>query len=332
MIGPELSPLENEVSLAAHDFKVSGVGQRTRAALRRNLAAADHTILPDHLVRSVPGPDLVRQLNTLELVRLFGSPIKAEFHEVDREMVSALQNPLSMIRLMVGYLWCQPLESVANAFVGADSIPIPHCTTYPDARSLAGSSEALPRQVARLLDRISSRLQDTSVWNGAVAATASLSSADIDELMEEKALFEEGCQPSDGETMGDWRERVTESLRSASTQVPSELLAVERLISASVEALVSLASWDHEIDVSAVRQAQSAEIAPYLPNGFELSMSEFTDLAFLAMGSAFRLKSEGRIVGVGATAASHFEFSQGHGEKLDLSVIRLCSYESMEGQ
>ena len=332
MIGPKLSPLEDVVSLAAHDFKVSGVGQRTRAALRRNLAAVDETILPDHLVRSIPGPDLVRQLNTLELVRLVGSPFSTGFRPVDRELVRALQSPLSTIGRMIGYLWSGPLSAVANTFVGIDSVPIPHSTTYPGGRSLAGSDQGLPRQIARVLDRIGTEVRATDVWTSAVSTAASLSADDLNNLKYDKAHFEAGCSPTEGELVGDWQDRIAESLKNAVTQVPAELLAAEQLIAACVETLVSLSCWDHQIDTRAIRRARPKEITAELPAGFEFSMAEFTELAFLAMGSSFRLLSNGKVVGIGATAGSHFEFSRLGGKNLELSVIRLCGYETVEQQ
>lgn len=84
--------LETAVAQASNDLKVSGFGQRTRAALRRNLAAGENTVLPDHVSRSIPGPDLVRHLNALILIHAVGNPYGNQPHDVDRELFGTLDD------------------------------------------------------------------------------------------------------------------------------------------------------------------------------------------------------------------------------------------------
>ena len=155
MFSLEPTTLETVVAQAANDLKVSGFGQRTRAALRRNRAAGDETVLPDHTFRSTCGPDLVRQFNALFLLRAVGNPFGNQPHDVDRELFLALQDSLQVARQMVAYVWAGPLSDVATAFVDNDNLPVPFCPMYPDARDLVtDGATALPRQLTKIIDRI----------------------------------------------------------------------------------------------------------------------------------------------------------------------------------
>ena len=105
MFATDPTPLESMVIQVVNDLRVSGFGQRARAALRRNRAAGEMTILPEYTLRGLSGPDLVRHLNALVLMHQAKSRIENQFHGVDHELLSVLQQPLDTARQLVAGLW-----------------------------------------------------------------------------------------------------------------------------------------------------------------------------------------------------------------------------------
>ncbi|MDE0132299.1 MAG: hypothetical protein OXQ32_08590 [bacterium] len=329
---PEPTSLETVVAQAANDLKVSGFGQRIRAALRRNLAAQDKTALPDHIYRDVPGPDLVRQFNALLLLALTHSaenPQGKQAHDVDRELFSALQSSLDIARQMVAYMWVGPLSNVAPAFADHDDLPPPFCPMYPNARDLVASGEtALPHQLTEIINRVKAEVEQTPTWTRAVQCAAELELEEVQTLHAAKKRFQEQAGGVQGETLNQWQERIHGLLVEAKSDVPKALLLVNRLVTASVAAMVSLTVWDHLIRQEDVLKCVPRSFGEDLPNGFDISIAHLNHVAILALDSSFRLENQGTFTGIGTTKGTRLSWGRGQELNVSLSVIRLSAYES----
>ena len=140
----EPSLLERAVVQAANDLKVTGFGQRTRAALRRNRSAESNSVLPYSMYKDVMGPDLVRHLNALTLLLSSGEQVQDPPSKPDRELFAALRDQLAVVKTLVAFMWAGSLSDHARVFVDYDNVPIPFCPMYPDARDLIDA--VIPRR------------------------------------------------------------------------------------------------------------------------------------------------------------------------------------------
>ena len=329
MFPSEPTSLEAVVTQAAHDLKVSGFGQRVRASLRRNKAAGENTVIPDHFSRSFPGPDLVRHLNGLLLMHLTENPDGNDDHHVDRELYNALQNSLQIARHVVASFWVGPLRDVAPAFVDEDNLPLPLCPMYPEARELVAEGEiALPHQLTKIINRVRVEVEKTPVWTRAAEAAAELTSQNLQTLKTEKERLRRQVSGKQGETLNQWQERAFHALAIAKSHVPPVLLFANRLITATVAAMISLATWDYQIKEEEILECDPLSFGDDLPHGFVIRLGDFSNLVFLSLDSSFRLFDNGTFAGIATTKGAEFSWGRDSGEDVRLSIIRLSAYES----
>ena len=331
MFPQEPTSLEAVVAQAASDLRASRFCQRIRAPLRRHLAT-DKTEIPDHTYRSVPGPDLVRQLNTLLLAILTGAvenPQSTHPRGVDRELFKVLQSSLQIARQMVAYIWVGPLSDVAPAFVDRDNLPPPFCPMYPNARDLVESGETtLAHQLAKIVNRVKEEIEKTPAWAYAVQCASELELEDVLTLRTMRDQFRDQVSGRQSEPLRQWRGRVHGLLAAARSDVPKALLGMNRLVTASVAAMVSLAIWDHLIEEEDILEWVPRSFGDDFPNGFDVRLRHFNELVILALDSSFRLQNRGIFTGIGITTGTELSWNRDQVENIRLSVIRLSAFES----
>ena len=176
LFGSKPTLLEQVVVQAANDLKVTGFGQRTRAALRRNRSAESNSVLPYSMFKDVVGPDLVRHLNALTLLFNSEQPLQTSSpSRADEELFVALRDQLAVVRNLVAELWSDPLNDHAKAFIDYDNVPIPFCPMYPDARDLTRSNPAaLPQPLAKIVHRIRNQVQETPIMRESLECLSDL--------------------------------------------------------------------------------------------------------------------------------------------------------------
>ena len=264
-------PSKTVVAQAANDLKVSGFGQRTRAALRRNRAAGDKTLLPDHMFKDIPGPDLVRQLNALFFKQILGNPPDNHPRDVDRELLRALQDSLHLARQMVASIWAGTRSDAAMAFVDNDNIPVPFCPMYPDARDLVpNGATGLPHQLAKIIDRVRIEIERTPVWVCAAQCMSEVGSEEFQALRAAKDEFRTQISARQGETAAQWCERASDILATAKADVPAVLLSANRLVTTSVSAMISLGIWDYEIAHEDILECLPRALGDHYPDASTL--------------------------------------------------------------
>ena len=253
------SPTELELAILglAPDLKVSGFGQRTRAALRRNRDANDDTFLPHAAFKDIPGPDLVRHLNAISIVGASDADFGSQLGSADDQLLAALQRQLAEAQRFVARLWDGPLSAVAASFVDYDNLPVPFCPMYPNARELRHSHDlTLARPLESILGRLRYVLFRTDAYSAAVAYVLSADSPAIARLAELKQGLMPELAARSSETYAQWSTRASGLVEASRNEVPSELLHVNNLINATVGSLVSLSVWDHSLSDDDVRSAE----------------------------------------------------------------------------
>ena len=330
MFFQDCSTLESEVANASNDFKVSGLGQRVRAALRRNRSAGDQTVLPEYLSIDAPGPDLIRHLNALHLISLTDSPLEGQPGPGDRELIRALTESVQQVRQVVAYFWSGSLQEIAPVFADDDCLPHPFSPTYPESRALVGTDEFdLPKQLASVIDKLKRQIVQTSIWAEAARYANNLDGDKLDELRAAKLENQENVSPLGGETIGQWGDRLQSALESAKKDVPTEFLAANRLVWATVDALISLATWGREFEREDISDISQLDFGPDLPKGFKVRIARIERvLPLMSLESSFRLNDEGMLAGIATTKGINLHGDKNSGTNIDLNVVRLSAYES----
>ena len=102
---------------------------------------------------------------------------------------------------------------------------------------------------------------------------------------------------------------------------------MNRLVTATVAAMVSLGTWDHQIEHDDLLECVPRAFGDDLPDGFDIKLAQFTELV-LSLDSSFRLKNQGTFAGIATTKGAKFSWNPDSGEEINLTVIRLSAYES----
>lgn len=328
MFATDPSPLESIVVQAVNDLRVSGFGQRIRAALRRNRDAGEMTILPEYTLRDLNGPDLVRHLNALVLMSKAKSPIENEFHDVDHELLDVLQQPLDTARQLVAEFWRGPLLAVASAFIDDDNLPIPFCPMYPDARDLVDdNSISLPYSLVQIVEQLRAEVEKTRVWELATRYASGIASDHLHRLRAERDRFRARRMGQNGETFAQWQERARHLLAESKHDVPKPLLAMNRLVTTTVSAMVSLSVWNARIAHEDLLDYHSAVLSDDLPAGVVLSLARLPDSAVFNIDASFRITKRQKFMGIGTTKGMTFSWNRASGADLRLNVVRLSAYE-----
>ena len=347
----EPSLLERAVVQAANDLKVTGFGQRTRAALRRNRSAESNSVLPYSMYKDVVGPDLVRHLNALTLLLNSGQHVENPHSKPDRELFAALRDQLAIAKMLVALMWTESPSDHARAFVDYDNVPIPFCPMYPDARDLIGSyPEPLPRPLSKISDRLRNAVQDTPIMREAQECFSSLTSRDLRDLKHRAEDFKSQSRYRQGETLLEWQTRVHLLVVAAQAGLPHAIPLSNSLIHSTISSVVSLAVWDHELASSEVISAEpwgenalqsepqedhldadhldeSRPYGPDIPDGFSLSLTPNPELMLLPIESSVRLIQEGTSRGVAIVKGASISWSQGEDMEVGLTTVRLSAYE-----
>lgn len=347
--------LESTVAQLAADLKVAGLGQRARAALRRNQGANDDTFLPHAMFKDVPGPDLVRHANATFITALMKPHGELRFGSADDQLLAVLQRQLEEVRRFVARLWGGPLSHVAAAFVDYDNLPVPFCPMYPNARELLASDLTLPHQLERILGRLRAPLYRTEALAAALEQSAAAAPGLITRLTETKEALLPDLPAQPPESLRQWNQRVSRRVAAARDDVPRALLAANSLINATVGSLVSLAVWDHSLShsdlLSSTRwpdyadedcrsesgddpdaQDDAAGFAlPPLPRGHRLQI-KFNPALFAPMDSAVQLQCGKQRKGIAILKGLSMSWSQGGDVDCSLDVVRLADYERFDSQ
>lgn len=330
----EHRPTDLEIALlqAANDLKVSGFGQKLRAALRRNRKAGSKSVLPDYLAKDMPGPDLVRHFNGLFLLHAVGNPLGNQPHNVDRELFQTLPDSLSTLAKIVAYMWIGPLGNVASAFLDDDNLPPPFCPMYFNARDLAKEEDAvLHPQILKVVNRVKAEIEKTPVWAHAVSCASELRPEDLRALRGSMAAFRGQVDEREGEQVEQWRMRLYDQLTAARSEVPEALLLVNRLITATVAAMALLTIWGHTIEKEHLAVCTPQSFGGELPDGFEVTFDHFNELVSVACGSSIRLKSRKAFAGIATMVGLQIEFTRDPpAETVRLSLVRLSAYEDRD--
>lgn len=346
--------LESAVAQLAADLKVAGLGQRARAALRRNQGAGDDTFLPHAMFKDVPGPDLVRHANAAFLAGLMKPRGELRFGSADDQLLAVLQRQLEEVRRFVARLWDGPLAQVAAAFVDYDNLPVPFCPMYPNSRELLASDLTLPLQLERILGRLREALYRTEALTAAMEQSAAAAPDLITRLAESKKMLLPDLQAQPPESLRQWNQRASRLVAGARDDVPPALLAANNLINATVGSLVSLAVWDHSLSHSDVlnstqwpddtddrpsepvddpdTQSDAEGLAlPPLPRGYRLQIG-FNPALFAPMDSAIQLQCREQRKGIAILKGLSMSWSQGGEVDCTLDVVRLADYERFDIQ
>ena len=251
--------LERALVQAAKDLKVTGFGQRTRAALRRNRSAESNSVLPYSMYKDVAGPDLVRHLNALAILPRDSQPlVQRPLSKIDRELFIVLRDQLPVVKSLVAVLWSGPLSHYAEVFIDYDNVPIPFCPMYPGPRDLIDGSRAdvLPRPISQIVGRLHDQLQETPVMKATLEYLPCLQQTDIQHVKDIGESFKSQVGYRQGETLLEWQTRVHHLVATAQAEVPVAMLRLNSLIHSMVSSVVSLAVWDHELASSDIISAQ----------------------------------------------------------------------------
>ena len=343
------TPLEAVISQAANDLKVTRFGQQTRAVLRRNRAANENTILPYASYKGVMGPDLVRDLNALFLMRLDRTD-PLTLTRLDHELLASLNVQLDVAKAVVARLWTGPLADCAGLFLDYDNVPIPFCPMYPNARDLIGDSQiALPQPLTKIVERLRNQIARTSPMRECLTLLPDLTPAYLDQLKTTQESFAAQSVANQGEPAVEWQERVHRLIADARADTPTPLLQLNRLIHVTVLCAVSLAIWDHtitpddvlscgpwgidtprETSLDADQPDEPGDAWPYgpeIPSGYELR-TEPTNLVLLPFDACVRLQVEGKLRSIAVVVGSSISWQRGQDVDARLSIAEFLSYES----
>lgn len=344
--------LERTVVQAANDLKVTGFGQRTRAALRRNRDAESDSVLPYSMFKDVGGPDLVRHLNALTLLLNSDQPLHTSSpSRTDEELLVALRDQLSVVRSLVASVWADPLSEYAKAFIDYDNVPIPFCPMYPDARDLIGTSSAtLPQPLAKIVGRLRDQVQSVPIMRESLECLSDLGSSDLRNLATTRENFQSQAVYRRGETILEWESRVHQLVATAQMDVPDAVLLSNALIHSVISAVVSLAVWDRELASSEVlsttpwgrhavdRESPDIDIidegsdntrpyGPDIPDGSILRLAPNSELILLPMETAVQLHQQGTFCGVAIAKGASMSWRRGEEMQVALTMVRLSAYE-----
>ena len=337
----EPTELESILSQGANDLKVTGFGQRTRAALRRNRDAGEDTLLPSSQSKDIPAPDLIRHMNTL-IFHILGGMQVTHLGKRDRDLLLALREALTVVTRLVASVWPKSMRQVATSFIDYDDLPAPFCIMYPDTRSHAeDTATSLPTQTNKIIDRIRAAIEQTSIWNLAHHRVESIDPSDLRRLQDARVLYRSESQYREDETLGEWRDRCYELIEHERNKVPKELLMLNRLIHTSISTLVSLAVWDYHITSNEIIESEALDAyvpdydesssqlhGPELPEGFNLRTVPSLDLILMPLDSALRVKHEGKFAGIIVVKGASLHWEEGGEMDTALSVVRLSAFES----
>lgn len=349
----EPSLLERAVVQAANDLRVTGFGQRTRAALRRNRSAESNSVLPYSMYKDVVGPDLVRHLNALTLLLNSGQHIQKPPSQPDRELFVALRDQLIVVQILVALMWTGLPRDHAKVFVDYDNVPIPFCPLYPDARDLLDSSlDVLPQPLTKISGRLRQALQDTPIMRDSLACSTSITSSDLQYLKQVRDNFKAQVAYQHGETLLEWRTRAFELVAAAQTETPVALILLNSLIHGIVSSVVNLAVWDQQLAYGDIisstswgRNALPADSLgdrhradysdensmPYgtdIPDGYTLRLIPKPELILLPMETSVRLHQHERFCGIAIAKGASFSWSRDEDTEVGLTVVRLSAYEA----
>ena len=179
-----------------------------------------------------------------------------------------------------------------------------------------------------IINRVKDEIEQTQTWTWAVQCASELEAEDVQTLHAVKKRFQDQAGGLQGETLNQWQERIHSLLAEAKSDVPEALLPMNRLVTASVAAMVSLSVWDHLIRQEDILECVPRSFEEDLPNGFDIRIAHLNHVALLALDSSFRLKNQGTFTGIGTTKGTRLSWSQGEELDIRLSVIRLSAYES----
>lgn len=337
----EPTELERVLSQGANDLKVTGFGQRTRAALRRNRDAGEDTFLPSSQSKDIPAPDLIRHMNTLIFHLLSGMQV-THLAKRDRDLLLALREALTVVTRLVASVWPKSMRQVAASFIDYDDLPAPFCIMYPDTRSqVEDTAPRLPTQTNKIIDRIRTEIERTAIWELAHERAEAIDSSDSKMLRDARASYRTESQYREEETLGEWRDRCYSLIERERNSVPKELLLLNRLTHTSIATLVSLAVWDHQITPNEIIEYErldaynpdydgsgSQPYGPELPEGFNLSTVPSLDLILMSLDSALRVKQEGRLAGIIVVKGASLHWEEGGEMDTALNVVRLSAFES----
>lgn len=344
--------LERTVAQAANDLKITGFGQRTGAALRRNRDAEDDSVLPYSMFKDVVGPDLVRHLNALTLLLNSDQPLHASSpSRADEELLVALRDQLAVVKGLVASLWPDPLSEYAKAFIDYDNVPIPFCPMYPDARDLIGTSIAtLPHPLAKIVGRLRNQVQSAPIMRESLECLSDFGSSDLRNLEAIREDFQSQAVYRRGETFLEWASRVHQLVATAQMDVPVAILLANALIHSVISAVVSLAVWDRQLvsdDVLSTtpwgRHAMEGEspykdiidepsdntrpYGPDIPDGSILRLVPNSELILLPMETSVRLHDQGEFCGVAIAKGASMSWRRGEEMQVELTMVRLSAYE-----
>ena len=348
-----LQPTELEVAIsqAADDLKVTAFGQRIRATLRRNRAAADSAALPHASYKDVVGPDLVRELNALCLLVASDTPHLPAPSRLDRELVGLLNNHIDIARAIVACLWDGPLNDCATLFLDYDNVPVPLCPMYWNARDLIGNTDvAFPRPLTQIVERLKTELAESPLMLASLDHLDGVPSTYLQHLQVKKRRFIQESPYQQGETVGDWRDRLQALIQDGRSEVPPALLALNQLIHVTVMCLVSLAVWGNRAcpdDVSSCQPsvAEAAPAAPDddtedkpdvdharpprpgIPDSYELTVSSI-DLMLLPLDAAIRLYDDARLRSIAVVKGASISGAGGKIVDARLRITPFASYET----
>ena len=344
--------LERTVVQAANDLKITGFGQRTRAALRRNRDAESNSVLPYSMFKDVVGPDLVRHLNALTLLLNSDQPVHTSSpSRADEELLIALRDQLAVVKSLVAFVWPDPLSEYARAFIDYDNIPIPFCPMYPDARDLISQSSAtLPHPLAKIVGRLRDQVQNTPIIKESVGFLSDLRSSDLRNLEAIRKNFQLQASYQPAETFLEWQSRVHQLVATAQADVPGAVLLSNALIHSVISSVVSLAVWDRELASSEVlsttpwgRHAVDGEsphepiidegsdntqpYGPDIPDGVILRLVPNSELILLPMETSIRLQDHETFRGVAVAKGASMSWRRGEEMQVELTMVRLSGYE-----
>lgn len=347
LLESEPTDLEAIVAQLAADLRVTGLGQRTRSALRRNQDANDDTFIPYTTFKDLPGPDLVRHANAAYIASLASPQGRLHLGRADDQLLAVLQRQLAEVRRFTARLWEGSLAHVASAFADYDNLAIPFCPMYPNTRELLGGDLTLPHQLERILECLKETLHRTEVFRAALEQAAAVDADEAARLARAKESLLPELQARPSESIIQWNHRTVRLIDAARKEVPSVLLAVNGLINATVGSLVSLAVWDHSLsdavllssaiwadDTDANRLELDANddvfgfALPPFPCSYQLR-ADFQPAALAALEAAMQLRSHGQRGGIAILKGGSISWQRGSEIELTLHVVRLADYEKV---
>ncbi len=351
---PEATDLEVAVSQAANDLKVTGFGQRTRAALRRNFEAGEATLLPTSQNQDIPGPDLIRHLNGL-LYHLSAGIPASNIRRADRELLQTLRDCLLIVADLVASVWPKELRATASTFVDYDDLPAPFCVMYPNTRDFVSDpSISLPRPTTKIIDRVRVEMEKTPVWNAALECATQLDSTELQTLKEARKTVLEQATYNQDETFLDWQNRAYVLIEQLRRNVPQPLLQLNQMIHTTIATVVSLAVWDYTITPEEIvicepidYQLRGADLqgaedqtdepqphGPDIPSGFCLEVVPTIDLMVMPLDAAIRIRRDSTLAGIvilkGVTLSARRNSAEDLEWNVELNVVRMSAYESVE--